>query len=397
MAAFTKIKSKIEYSLRSVWTRVAVGAFLAVALLFYIIASNAAYAVSVNGEFIGYASNVDEITSAMDSVAATASGALGYEYTLESDVSYGLSIGRPSEGIGAVVEEKLLNDIDSIGKYSVVCVDGVPFCAFKSTEEASAALNAYIALFTNENTISANFVETVSIKIDYADTQLLAVADDFNSGAAGILNVSTIEDVTEEVSVPYDTEYVPDEDVLTGDTLIKRDGVNGVNRLRREIVCLNGEPQSSIILENTVLTPPVTAIVHTGTGERVSTGTYIWPTEGTLTSYFGYRNLEVGSKYHKGIDIAAWTGTDIYAADGGEVVFSGSYGGYGYVIQIEHDNGDITYYAHCSKLLVEKGDIVKQGDLIAYMGSTGISTGSHLHFEIRVGGTEAVDPLDLLQ
>lgn len=395
MAAF--IKSKIEYSLRSVWTRVAVGAFLAVALLLYIIASNVAYAVSVNGEFVGYADTVDEITAAMDSVAATASGALGYEYTLDNNVSYGLSLGRPDSSIGAVVEEKLLDGIDSIGKYSIVCVNGVPFCAFESTEAASLALSAYIALFTTENTISANFVETVSITVDYADNRLLAVADDFNGNAAGVLNVATVEDVTEEISVPYETEYVYDEEVLSGDTLIERDGVNGLSLVRREIICLNGEAQSSTLLESTIITAPVTAVVHVGTGERLSTGTYIWPTEGIITSYYGYRNLEVGSKYHKGIDIAAGVGTHIYASDGGEVIFSGNYGGYGYVVQLEHDNGDITYYAHCSKLLVEEGDTVRQGDLIAYMGSTGISTGSHLHFEIRVDGTEAVDPLDLLQ
>lgn len=390
------IKSKIEHSFKNTWTKVALGAFICIALLLYALASNVAYAVSVNGEFVGYAGSVDEITSAMDSVAATASGALGYEYSLESDVAYELTLGRPDESITTTVEEKLLDDIDSIGKYSIVCVNGTPFCAFESTEAASAALGAYIALYTTENTVSAHFLETVSIKVDYADTQLLAPAEDFNTSAVGVLNVETIEDVTEDSVIPYDTEYVKDDSVLSGDTYVEKEGVNGVSRIRREVICLNGEAQSSTILENTIVSAPETSIVHMGTRERISTGTYIWPTEGTLTSYYGYRNIKVGSTYHRGIDIAAWTGTEIYAADGGEVIYSGDMGGYGYVIQIEHDNGDISYYAHCSKLLKRRGDVVKQGELIAYMGSTGVSTGSHLHFEIRPAGADPIDPLDYL-
>ena len=136
---FADFKSKIEKAFSSTRAKLFTAAFVGFAALLYLLASNVAYAVSVNGEFVGYAGTVDEITSAMDSVTATASGALGYEYTLESDVSYELSLGRPDEKIASVVEEKLLDDIDSIGKYSIVCVNGVPFCAFESTEAASAA------------------------------------------------------------------------------------------------------------------------------------------------------------------------------------------------------------------------------------------------------------------
>ncbi|MDD6188198.1 MAG: peptidoglycan DD-metalloendopeptidase family protein [Clostridiales bacterium] len=390
------IKSKIESIRKTTWSKIAVGAFICVALLLYALASNVAYAVSVNGEFVGYASTVSEITSAMDSVTATASGALGYEYSLESDVTYELTLGHPDESITAAVEEKLLNDIDSIGKYSIVCVNGVPFCAFESTEAASAALGAYTALFTNENTVSAHFTETVSIKVDYADNQLLAVAEDFNSSAAGVLNVETIDDITEDSVVPFDTEYIMDESIFTGDTYVETEGENGLSRIRREVTSLNGTALSSATLEITCISAPTTAIVHCGTGQRLSTGTYIWPTEGTLSSYYGYRNVEIGSTYHRGLDIAAYTGTDIYAADGGTVIYSGEFGGYGYMLQIEHDNGDITYYAHCSKLLKKCGDTVKQGELIAYVGSTGVASGSHLHFEVHPGGGDAIDPLTVL-
>ena len=107
------------------------------------------------------------------------------------------------------------------------------------------------------------------------------------------------------------------------------------------------------------------------------------PTSGTITSRFGPR----GSGYHTGLDIAGPLGTTIAAAAGGTVVFSGwdNYG-LGYAVKISHGNGVETVYGHCSKLYVKTGETVSTGQAIAAMGSTGNSTGSHLHLEIRVNG-----------
>ncbi len=109
----------------------------------------------------------------------------------------------------------------------------------------------------------------------------------------------------------------------------------------------------------------------------------IKPVSGTITSRFGTR----ASGNHKGLDIAAPTGTTVAAAAGGTVIFSGwdSYG-LGYCVRISHGNGVVTVYGHCSKLYVTKGETVSQGEAIAAVGSTGNSTGSHLHLEIRVNG-----------
>ena len=93
------------------------------------------------------------------------------------------------------------------------------------------------------------------------------------------------------------------------------------------------------------------------------------------------------------IDIGADSGTDILAAAGGTVTFSGQMSGYGNYIIIDHGNGIETAYGHCSKLLAEKGENVRRGDKIALVGSTGNSTGPHLHFEIKING-EFVDPLN---
>jgi murein DD-endopeptidase MepM/ murein hydrolase activator NlpD len=120
---------------------------------------------------------------------------------------------------------------------------------------------------------------------------------------------------------------------------------------------------------------------------------YIWPAKGVFTSGFGPR----WGRMHRGIDIAAPIGTPIMAAASGEVVFSGwNSGGFGNLVKIRHGDGSVTYYAHNNRLLVRRGEYVEQGQQIAEMGSTGRSTGPHLHFEIRVGGTNAVNPVALL-
>ena len=106
------------------------------------------------------------------------------------------------------------------------------------------------------------------------------------------------------------------------------------------------------------------------------------PTTGTISSRFGTR----WGRAHTGLDVAADTGTPIYAAASGTVTNASVYGGYGNLIKIDHGNGVETYYGHCSKIYVNVGDTVETGDLIGLVGSTGNSTGPHLHLEIRVNG-----------
>ena len=119
---------------------------------------------------------------------------------------------------------------------------------------------------------------------------------------------------------------------------------------------------------------------------KVSLGiSLIKPISGTISSRFGSMS-SVRSGAHTGLDIAAAYGTKIKAAAGGTVVFSGWNGAYGKMIAIKHSNGVLTYYGHCSSLYVSVGDTVSQGETIAAVGSTGNSTGPHLHLEIRIDG-----------
>ena len=137
--------------------------------------------------------------------------------------------------------------------------------------------------------------------------------------------------------------------------------------------------------------------LKTNIGENISYG--IWPVNGfnEISSPFGYRihPITKEKKLHKGIDIPANYGVNILSTDYGVVTFSGVKNGYGNVVYIEHFDGKVSIYGHNSENRVKEGDIVEKGQPIAKIGSTGISTGNHVHFELSVNG-ELKNPLELV-
>lgn len=122
-----------------------------------------------------------------------------------------------------------------------------------------------------------------------------------------------------------------------------------------------------------------------------------WPADGTMTSGFGWRRSPFGRtwRFHSGLDIAGRRGTPVYAAAPGRVIVAGYNSGYGRMVEIDHGFGISTVYGHCNSLKVSKGDQVEAGQLVSTIGSTGRSTGPHLHFEVRLDG-HPVDPIDYL-
>ncbi|MGE5483646.1 MAG: M23 family metallopeptidase [Ignavibacteriales bacterium] len=124
----------------------------------------------------------------------------------------------------------------------------------------------------------------------------------------------------------------------------------------------------------------------------------IMPTLGSITSPFGYRRSPVSkrSEFHEGMDIGAPYGAPVKASGDGVVTFSGYHGGLGRTVIIDHGYGIKTWYGHCYKLLVRQGEKVTRGRVIAYVGSSGLSTGPHLHYQVTVDGTY-VDPREFLE
>lgn len=220
------------------------------------------------------------------------------------------------------------------------------------------------------------------------------------SNAVPYLTVVDVERQSYLQDVAYSVEYQDDPSIYEGDYQVLKSGVYGKEDVTANVTYINGAEVNRDVVAAVTLSQPIAELQARGTKERPSwaaTGSLRWPCSGIITSYFGYRDIGVSgaSSNHGALDIAAGYGTPIYAADGGTVIASGWDGGYGYRIRIDHGNGMVTLYAHCSSLEVNVGDHVYKGQLIAYMGSTGISTGSHCHFGVYVNGT-AVDPLNYL-
>jgi len=120
-----------------------------------------------------------------------------------------------------------------------------------------------------------------------------------------------------------------------------------------------------------------------------------WPVDGEVTSHFGPRQLLPGETHHTGIDIAVPEGMPVRATADGVVIFAGNTDSYGNRVEIQHADGTVTLYAHNAELMVQPGQTVRKGDVIALAGSTGASTGPHVHYEVRRNG-EAIDPWPFL-
>jgi murein DD-endopeptidase MepM/ murein hydrolase activator NlpD len=136
--------------------------------------------------------------------------------------------------------------------------------------------------------------------------------------------------------------------------------------------------------------------IDAANGERpapVESG-MMMPANGPITSYFGYRYHPIlhFTRFHAGVDIGAGWGSPIVAAGDGQVAAAGWAGGYGREVQIAHGGGIVSIYGHMSEIVAQAGSFVRRGQLIGYVGSSGLSTGPHLHFEVRQGGTP-VNPL----
>lgn len=378
-----------------------IGRFLSVICLcsiFFISAANIsfAYAVSYDGEIICYATDWSQLQVVIDKVEKTASEALGYDFSLDSEITTRLSIGAETIVELDKLETLLLDSIPEIKYLYAVLLDGNTICAFEDKDSADAALVNLVNGYITDETVAVEFDGEVTIEPKYVRSDLLVDQDSALKLLGPNINVVTKEFKTAEETVVHDTKCVEDGSLVSGRTITQEDGINGRALAKYKITCVNGTIKSTETVDYSIITEPVSAVVLKGTRQKVSSGEYQWPCTGEISSGFGYRSVSIGSSNHKGIDIADEYGTAIYASDGGIVTKAEYYCGYGKIIIIEHDNGDLTYYAHLSSMDAEVGDLVKKGDYIGAMGSTGTASGTHLHFEIRPDGGDAVDPLTLL-
>ena len=193
---------------------------------------------------------------------------------------------------------------------------------------------------------------------------------------------------TYQETIPYETEEQQDSTLPMGTVQVVQEGAEGLAEITQQQVFYgdSSTPSETTIIDRVVVQEPVTKIIAKGkklaNGDLASTGSgsLMWPVPG-----YSYVSRWMSS-YHKGADICAPYGTPIYASDSGVVTTAGYHYSYGNYVIINHGNGYQTLYAHASRLNVHVGQAVSQGDVIAYVGSTGNSTGNHCHFEVYVNG-----------
>jgi murein DD-endopeptidase MepM/ murein hydrolase activator NlpD len=205
--------------------------------------------------------------------------------------------------------------------------------------------------------------------------------------------------ITEEID--YDIEFIDDPTLYRGDTRVLTAGVPGVLRYIEEVTYRNRAEIGSAVIHENIIEEPVTQVYAIGTRTRPTTaphGSFIRPLAASarvsFSSGFGWRTFQGVRENHTGVDWSAPRNTPIRAADGGRVVTVGNLGSrsYGRYVVIDHGlnaRGQriTTLYAHCSSIIVNEGDQVARGQTIAFVGSTGRSTGNHLHFEVRINNT----------
>ena len=400
--------------------------------------------VTVNGNSIGYVSSQKEFESAIVSAQNRVSDILGVPYKIDLKVGYRFDFVDRRKILDLnEVEEQLFTQVNDVKRMYVLRVDDEIVGANSSREVIDGVLQSMLAVYpiqdsadtveflrsvkiTNELTdvhnalnsselagkLKSNQRDTVTYTaIESESVSSLAARNGLSEGELLAMNSAITEDtvpagdeivlkkaipflsvkysdrqVYSEV-IPYETEIINDDTMFKGERRTVTQGADGEAVITADFIFIDGEETEKNIVAVDVAEEAVNEVIHVGSKLRVATGSFMRPAAGKLTSNYGDRGREL----HSGVDFAAPVGTKIIAADGGTVTFAGWKGNYGYCVIINHGNGVTTLYAHNSKLLVSAGQKVGKGETIARMGSTGRSTGSHCHFEVRINN-KAVNP-----
>lgn len=289
-------------------------------------------------------------------------------------------------------DEEILNKVVESGiayyKYYAIAVDNQEKAYLKTFGEAEKVIQEL------KNKKSTN-ADSLGIVEKYAKKQVAEkeIATQVSQSETKVADTGATSDVP--VDSDGDSDELPDVKELTEVKLASVD--DSINQLYVQQKSTSRSAKNARISstgsKSSTYEQRAKVVDNSQTGVKTDLGvTLIKPISSgyTITSRFGWRSRD----NHPGLDVAAPKGTAIKAAAGGTVIFAGSgspYGGYGNIVVIQSNSSTAIRYAHCSKIYVRKGEVVEQGQVIAAVGSTGISTGNHLHFEIRYNGKK-IDP-----
>lgn len=336
------------------------------------------------------------VTAAMLSLVTVAS-ALDSSESKEPQNALAPAVISPAtadEPVSAVKADK--NDISGT---SALYIDGELIGVVDDGEELKEALDGILADAKEgyDDTTTTEFANKVEVK-PYTGNKDAESVDDLMEYSQYMYSIKLETDWIYEEEIPYETEITEDDSQPEDYEEITQEGQNGTKQTTLRLTFVNGDQTDAVVTGEKEISKPVNEKKIVGTaksgGSGESTGNFMWPVLHThsITSYMEWR----WGRMHNGIDIAGGGdyGQPFVASDGGTVVWSGDDGGgYGNYVMIDHGNGYMTVYGHASELACSTGDYVSQGQVIGYIGSTGNSTGPHLHFEIRLDG-EYQDPLN---
>ncbi|MGI6279754.1 MAG: peptidoglycan DD-metalloendopeptidase family protein, partial [Acutalibacteraceae bacterium] len=355
--------------------------------------------VAASGVTLGYTVKYS------DDVIAVVSSAADYEkadaIVLENlkSTSNKCAIAKPRLGITITVSDKLcsteklvdliVDNNDEIVRGTALFVNGKAVTCVEGDKLKEYVEEYRTRYYVKGAKNESEFVDKVCVKEGYF---LKSDIDDIETAKwmIGQLQVKTVSISTNNVEVPFETKNVKTKEKPVGYSEVTTHGQNGIVRKTLQTETINGEVYQVAEIGSEVIKEQVPQVVTVGTAPkkekvtiRVAATGFICPIgvgKFKISAYYG------DGRNHKGIDLAADKGTAVFAASAGTVTYAGYDGNYGYSIIIDHGNGIQTRYAHASKLCVSKGATVSRGEMIAAVGSTGWSTGNHLHFEVIVNG-----------
>ncbi len=406
--------------------------------------------VTVNGETVGYVSNESEFSNVVSEVENNLGESIGENYVMTSNPEYSFTIVNKSKLQTEESKSEMYDGVysivcEEIGEHYGLYVDGTLIAASQSEDTLNNILDELKQPYiTGEENETVEFVANVEIKKGiyapsyfYTEDEIRAKfsastnpmyytiqEDDYLSDiskATGLtrtqlyalnpelderrlvpgkkvnisqpevyLGIKIVKTINYTEEIDYDTIKIEDSSLYKTQTKVKTSGKTGEKDIVAEVTYIDGAQVSKQIISETVTREPVNKEIYVGTKALPSstsplagTGTFIRPISGGYVScaFGGYRG-------HTGTDLtmSGAYGKPAYASAAGTVIYAGWSGGYGKVVKIKHSNGYETWYAHLSSINVSVGTTVYQGQQIGRIGSTGNSSGPHLHFEMRING-----------
>lgn len=410
--------------------------------------------VTVNGETAGYVANEKEFSEVVGQVEDSLASVIGENYVMNSTPEYTFAFVEKEKLEDTKIYDNVYTIVcEEIGEHYGLYVDGEVVAATETEEELTSILEELKAPYqTGKEGESVEFVAQVEIKKGiYAPSYFVTgeeIRSKFSSAtnpryytireddylsdiskATGLskaqlhalnpglderklvpgkklnisqpeiyLGIKIVKTVNYTEDIAFETVQIKNSSLYKTQTKVKTAGQKGKKDITAQVTYIDGVQVSKKIISEKVTKQPVTKEVYVGTKALPSStstsplagkGAFIRPINGGYTScaYRGYRG-------HTGVDLTMHGahGKPVYASASGTVISAGWSGGYGKTVRIQHSGGIVTVYAHLSSINVSVGQSVYQGQQIGRIGSTGNSTGPHLHFEVRVNGT-AVNPM----